>query len=658
MTDRREPGEPQGDGGKPRREPPRYGRATKTMAFWAVLILLFLVVFHTVYNDQGREVQIIYTDFLRQVDEGNVKQIKIIDQEVRGELLAPAMTEFQGVSQAYTRFRVILPPHEEGLTARILATNPGARVSVGIPGTNWTQILFAWLPILLILGIWIFIMRQMQSGGNRAFTFGKSRARLLTGGDRPKITFEDVAGATEAKQELQEIIEFLRDPGKFQKLGGKIPKGALLLGSPGTGKTLLAKAVAGEAGVPFFSMSGSDFVEMFVGVGASRVRDLFEQGRKNAPCIIFIDEIDAVGRHRGAGLGGGHDEREQTLNQLLVEMDGFDSSDGVILIAATNRPDVLDPALLRPGRFDRQIVVDMPDVRGRLGILKVHARPIPLDEGADLEKVARGTPGFSGADLANVMNEAALLAARRNRDKVMMIDLQDAKDKVAMGAERKSLILGDKEKEVVAYHEAGHALVAMQIPGADPVDKGTIGPRGRALGLTYQLPVDERHNPTKTFCQGRIAITMGGRVAEEIVFNEVTTGAKGDIDMATNLARRMVCEWGMSDRLGPIALGRADEQVFLGREIVEQRHVSEETAEAIDEEVRGLVEQGRKTAREVLTANRDVLESLAMALLERETLDEEDVRLLVARSPLPVRPAEESPGAAPARSLGEDPATT
>ncbi len=658
MTDRKEPGDPQGEGpsgGKPRREPPRYGRATKTMAFWAVLILLFLIVFHTVYNDQGREMQIVYTEFLRQVDAGNIKQIKIVDQDVRGELLSPAMTELQGVSQAYTRFQVYVPSQEDGLTQRILDKNPGARVSVGLPGTNWTQILFAWLPILLILGIWIFIMRQMQSGGNRAFTFGKSRARLLTGGDRPKITFEDVAGATEAKQELQEIIEFLRDPGKFQKLGGKIPKGALLLGSPGTGKTLLAKAVAGEAGVPFFSMSGSDFVEMFVGVGASRVRDLFEQGRKNAPCIIFIDEIDAVGRHRGAGLGGGHDEREQTLNQLLVEMDGFDSSDGVILIAATNRPDVLDPALLRPGRFDRQIVVDMPDVRGRLGILRVHARPIPLDESADLDKIARGTPGFSGADLANVMNEAALLAARRNRDRVTMIDLLDAKDKVAMGAERKSLILNEKEKEVVAYHEAGHALVAMKIPGADPVEKVTIVPRGRALGLTYQLPVDERHNPTKGFCQGRIAITMGGRVAEELVFSEVTTGAKGDIDMATNLARRMVCEWGMTDRLGPIALGRGDEQVFLGREIVDQRHVSEETAEAIDEEVRGLVEQGRKTAREILSANRDVLDSLAMALLERETLDEEEVRLLVARSPLPNVVAR-GEGASPSgRPVGESP---
>ncbi|MFN8178166.1 MAG: ATP-dependent zinc metalloprotease FtsH [bacterium] len=663
MTDRREPNDPpsEGPGGqKPKREPPRYGRATKTMAFWAVLILLFLVVFHTVYNDQAREVQIVYTEFLHQAQEGNIKQIKIVDQEVRGDLLAPAMTDFQGVSQAYTRFRVILPPNETGLTQKILEKNPNARVSVGLPGTNWTQILFAWLPILLILGIWIFIMRQMQTGGNRAFTFGKSRARLLTGGDRPKMTFEDVAGANEAKQELQEIIEFLRDPGKFQKLGGKIPKGALLLGAPGTGKTLLAKAVAGEAGVPFFSMSGSDFVEMFVGVGASRVRDLFEQGRKNAPCIIFIDEIDAVGRHRGAGLGGGHDEREQTLNQLLVEMDGFDSSDGVILIAATNRPDVLDPALLRPGRFDRQIVVDMPDVRGRLGILKVHARPIPLDAAADLEKIARGTPGFSGADLANVMNEAALLAARRNRDKVTMIDLLDAKDKVAMGAERKSLILNEQEREVIAYHEAGHALVAMKIPGADPVEKVTIVPRGRSLGATYQLPVDEKHIHSRTFCQGKLAIMMGGRVAEEIVFGEVTNGAKGDIDVATNLARRMVCEWGMSERLGPIALGRGDEQVFLGREIVEQRHVSEETAEAIDEEVRGLMEQSRRTAREFLTAQREVLDSVAMALLERETLDEEEVRLLMAGSPLPSLPPRSgngSPEPATGSTIGESPST-
>jgi cell division protease FtsH len=655
------------EGKPPKKESQRYGRATKTMAFWAVLILLFLVLFHTLYNDQGREAQVIYTEFLEQVDGGNIKSIKIIDQEVHGELQTPAMTEYQGVSQAYTRFKVFVPPNEDGLTDRVLEKNAAAKVSVGLQGTNWTQMLFAWLPILLILGIWIFIMRQMQSGGNRAFTFGKSKARLLTGGDRPKVTFDDVAGADEAKQELQEIIEFLRDPAKFQKLGGKIPKGALLLGSPGTGKTLLAKAVAGEAGVPFFSMSGSDFVEMFVGVGASRVRDLFEQGRRSAPCIIFIDEIDAVGRHRGAGLGGGHDEREQTLNQLLVEMDGFDSSEGVILIAATNRPDVLDPALLRPGRFDRQIVVDMPDVRGRLGILKVHARPIPLDANVDLAKIARGTPGFSGADLANVMNEAALLAARRNRDKVTMFDLLDAKDKVAMGTERKSLILNEKEKEVIAYHEAGHALVAMKMPGADPVEKVTIVPRGRSLGATYQLPLDEKHNLGREYCRSKIAIMMGGRVAEEIVFNEITNGAKGDIDMATNLAKRMVCEWGMSDRLGPIALGRPDEEVFLGREIVQHRHVSEETAEAIDEEVRALVEGGKKHAHEILIQNRAILDSLAVALLERETIDEEEVSLLIAGSPLPSssarqddRTATEASSAAaaagmPTKSAGESP---
>jgi cell division protease FtsH len=648
-----------GGSSDPKKEPPRYGRATKTMAFWAVLILLFLVVFHTVYNDSGREVLIVYTEFLEQVDDGNIKTIRMVDHEVHGELVTAAMTEFQGVTQAYTRFKVIVPASQEGLVERILEANDNVRIEARQQGTNWTQILFAWLPILLILGIWIFIMRQMQTGGNRAFTFGKSKARLLTGGDRPKITFDDVAGANEAKQELEEIIEFLRDPAKFQKLGGKIPKGALLLGSPGTGKTLLAKAVAGEAGVPFFSMSGSDFVEMFVGVGASRVRDLFEQGRKNAPCIIFIDEIDAVGRHRGAGLGGGHDEREQTLNQLLVEMDGFDSSDGVILIAATNRPDVLDPALLRPGRFDRQIVVDMPDVRGRLGILKVHGRPIPLDEKVDLEKIARGTPGFSGADLANVMNEAALLAARRNRDRVTMIDLLDAKDKVAMGAERKSLIVTEKEKEVVAYHEAGHALIAMKIPDADPVEKVTIVPRGRSLGATYQLPVDEKHNLGFNYLVGKLAITMGGRAAEEIVFGEITNGAKGDIDMATNLARRMVCEWGMSDRLGPIALGRPDEQVFLGREIVQNRHVSEETAEAIDDEVRSLVEGGRKTATELLTEHRAILDSLAMALLERETIDDEEVRLLIAGSPLPApKPKSEETEVrepSPSKPLGETP---
>jgi cell division protease FtsH len=621
--------------GGPRRDPGRYGRATKTMAFWAVLILLLLVVFQAVYKDPGREVEIIYSDFLEQVEEGNVKSLYVlVGEEARGELHTPAMTETQGISQPYTRFKVVVP--DDGDVDKLVReSNPNAKIRYGRPGTNWTHLLAAWLPILLILGIWIFIMRQMQTGGNRAFTFGKSKARLLTGGDRPKITFDDVAGANEAKQELQEIIEFLRDPAKFQKLGGKIPKGALLLGSPGTGKTLLAKAVAGEAGVPFFSMSGSDFVEMFVGVGASRVRDLFEQGRKNAPCIIFIDEIDAVGRHRGAGLGGGHDEREQTLNQLLVEMDGFDSSDGVILIAATNRPDVLDPALLRPGRFDRQIVVDMPDVRGRLGILKVHGRPIPLGGDVDLEKIARGTPGFSGADLANVMNEAALLAARRNRDEVTMIDLLDAKDKVALGAERKSLILTEKEKEIVAYHEAGHALVAVKSADTDPLEKVTIVPRGRSLGTTWQLPTDERYNRGKRYFEARIAVAMGGRVAEELVFGDITEGAKGDITMATSLARAMVCEWGMSERLGPIALGRQDEEVFLGREIMQSRHISEETAEAIDEEIRALVEGGKKRAQEILSANRDVLDSLAVALLERETLDDEEVQLLMQGSPLP-----------------------
>jgi cell division protease FtsH len=647
-----------------KKEPPRYGRTTKTMAFWAVLILLFLVVFHTLYNNEGREVQIIYTEFRQQIEEGNIKWIKVINLEVHGELVNPVMTESPpGVSQPYTRFKVVVWPNEDDLLDRILEKNPNAKITVGLQGTNWTQVLFASLPIILILGIWIFIMRQMQTGGNRAFTFGKSKAKLLTGGDRPKVTFEDVAGANEAKLELQEIIEFLRDPAKFQRLGGKIPKGALLLGSPGTGKTLLAKAVAGEAGVPFFSMSGSDFVEMFVGVGASRVRDLFDQGRKNAPCIIFIDEIDAVGRHRGAGLGGGHDEREQTLNQLLVEMDGFDSSDGVILIAATNRPDVLDPALLRPGRFDRQIVVDMPDVRGRLGILKVHARPIPLDESVDLEKIARGTPGFSGADLANVMNEAALLAARRNRDRVLMLDLLDAKDKVALGTERKSLILSEKEKEIIAYHEGGHALVAVKIPESDPLEKVTIVPRGRSLGTTWQLPVDERHNPSKSYCEARIAVAMGGRVAEELVFDEITIGAKGDIDTATNLARRMVCEWGMSDRIGPIAFGRPDEEVFLGREIVQNRHVSEETAELIDAEVRKIVETGKQRATDILTANRAALDSLAMALLERETLDEEDVTILISGNRLPELPAQAVPGEVsqpaqePSPSAGDSPAS-
>ncbi|MAF27252.1 MAG: ATP-dependent zinc metalloprotease FtsH [Gemmatimonadota bacterium] len=605
------------------------------MAFWAMLALLLVVIFQTVRGGHTREETVIYTDFLQQVEAGNIKSLEIVEQEVHGELHSDALVVAQGVQRSYTNFRTDIPLQAEGLMTRIRENNPGVRIKVGVRGMNWTQVLFGWFPILLILGIWIFIMRQMQSGGNRAFTFGKSKAKMLAGGDRPDVSFKDVAGADEAKEELEEIIGFLRNPARFQKLGGKIPKGALLVGSPGTGKTLLAKAVAGEADVPFFSMSGSDFVEMFVGVGASRVRDLFEQGRKHAPCIIFIDEMDAVGRQRGAGLGGGHDEREQTLNQLLVEMDGFDSSDGVILIAATNRPDVLDPALLRPGRFDRQIVVDLPDLNGREGILRVHAKPIPLDDEVDLMRVARGTPGFSGADLANVMNEAALLAARRNQDTVTMQDLVDAKDKVAMGSERKSLIISEEEKAVVACHEAGHTLVAMKLEDADPVSKVTIIPRGQSLGTTFQLPIDEKHNLSRKYCLNKLAVIMGGRVAEEIVHNEITNGAKGDIDQATNLVRRMVCEWGMSDALGPIAFGRPEEQVFLGREIVQNRHTSEETSELIDKEVHRMVDEGRARAHEILTEHRASLDALTVALLERETLDEAEIRLILEGRDLP-----------------------
>jgi cell division protease FtsH len=495
------------------------------------------------------------------------------------------------------------------------------------------QLLGTWAPLILLGALWFFMIRQMQTGGNKALSFGKSRARLLSM-QQKKVTFKDVAGVEEAKEELREIIEFLREAQKFQKLGGRIPKGVLLVGPPGTGKTLLARAVAGEANVPFFSISGSDFVEMFVGVGASRVRDLFEQGKKNAPCIIFIDEIDAVGRHRGAGLGGGHDEREQTLNQLLVEMDGFESNEGVILMAATNRPDVLDPALLRPGRFDRRVVVSRPDVRGREEILRVHTRKIPLAEDVDLSVLARGTPGFSGADLANMVNEAALAAARQNRKAVLMFDFEVAKDKVLMGVERKSLILSDDEKKVTAFHEAGHALVAAKLPGSDPVHKVTIIPRGMALGVTMQLPVDDRHNYTKEYLKTDLAILMGGRIAEELFLNQMSTGAGNDIERATEMARKMVCEWGMSD-LGPLTFGKKEEQIFLGREISQHRDYSEDTAIKIDGEVRKLVNYGYETAKGILQGNPETLRKIAAALLEREVLDASEVMLLVEGKELP-----------------------
>jgi cell division protease FtsH len=492
--------------------------------------------------------------------------------------------------------------------------------------------LITWAPLLFIIGIWVFMLRQMQSGGNKALSFGKSRAKLLNN-QQKRVTFKDVAGVEEAKEELQEIIEFLKEPQKFQKLGGRIPKGVLMMGPPGTGKTLLARAIAGEANVPFFSISGSDFVEMFVGVGASRVRDLFEQGKKNAPCIIFIDEIDAVGRHRGAGLGGGHDEREQTLNQLLVEMDGFESNDGVILIASTNRPDVLDPALLRPGRFDRRVVVSRPDVRGREGILKVHTRKIPLGEDVDISVIARGTPGFTGADLANLVNEAALNAARYNKKLVAMSDFELAKDKVLMGAERKSMVISNEEKRVTAYHEAGHTLVGLKVPNADPVHKVTIIPRGMALGLTQQLPEGDRHNYSEEYLLGQIAILMGGRIAEETFLGSITTGASNDIERATELARAMVCEYGMSE-MGPLTFGKKEEQIFLGREIAQHRDFSEDTAIKIDQQVKQIVTAQYQRARDIIEANRDVMVRLSECLLERETLDAVEIRRIVAGLPL------------------------
>jgi cell division protease FtsH len=500
--------------------------------------------------------------------------------------------------------------------------------------SSWFQVFLSWVPMLLLIGVWIFFMRQMQVGGGKALSFGKSRARLMTDAQQ-KVTFDDVAGIDEAKEELQETIEFLRDPKKFTRLGGRIPKGVLLVGAPGTGKTLLARAIAGEAGVPFFSISGSDFVEMFVGVGASRVRDLFVQGKKNAPCIVFMDEIDAVGRHRGAGLGGGHDEREQTLNQLLVEMDGFESNEGVILISATNRPDVLDPALLRPGRFDRQVVVPVPDIKGREQIFKVHVRKTVLGDNVDLSVLARGTPGFTGADIENMVNEAALMAARRGKDKVEMAELEDAKDKVMMGAERKSMIISDDEKKTTAYHEAGHTLVAKLIPKADPIHKVTIIPRGRALGLTQQLPIDEKHTYPKDYLLDNIAILMGGRVAEELVLNIQTTGAGNDIEKASDLARKMVCDFGMSDNLGPLTFGKREEQIFLGREIAQHRDYSEMTAQKIDEEVRNIVTGGYGRANKLIKDNLDTLHRMATALLEKETLDAEDIDKIMAEGKEP-----------------------
>jgi len=587
----------------------------KNLTLWLVIGLIMIALFN-VFNKQQMIVQeTSFSDFMQAVDNGEVSEI-----EIQGDTIVGTFINGSG-------FKTFAPDYPDLIKSLRekevkIAVKPQEQMSW------YMSILLSWFPMLLLIGIWIFFMRQMQMGGSKALSFGKSKARLQSD-QKNKVTFKDVAGTDEAKEELQEIIEFLKDPKKFQKLGGKIPKGVLLMGPPGTGKTLLARAISGEAEVPFFNISGSDFVEMFVGVGASRVRDLFDQGKKNAPCIIFIDEIDAVGRHRGAGLGGGHDEREQTLNQLLVEMDGFEGNDGVILIAATNRPDVLDPALLRPGRFDRQVVISRPDIRGREGILNVHTKKIPLAEGVNISILARGTPGFTGADLANLVNEAALWAAREDQNFVTMDDFENAKDKVMMGKERRSMIISEEEKKNTAFHEAGHALVAKLIPGTDPVYKVTIIPRGMALGLTQQLPIDEKHTYPKEYLLNNIAVLMGGRAAEEVALNHFTTGAGNDIEKASELARKMVCDWGMSEKLGPLSYGQKGEQIFLGREITQHKDYSEKTAIEIDVEVKAIVHENYRRAKTLLTDNFDILKDIAQNLLLLESLDESKIDEIV-----------------------------
>ena len=589
----------------------------KNLALWLVIGIVLIALFNMFNQPLTPQSEVVFSDFMDQVEQGQVNEVVISGDNISGKYV-------DGKA-----FQTTAPPKDPDLIKSL--RQKSVRIVVVAPEqTSWyMSILISWFPMLLLLGIWIFFMRQMQAGGGKAMSFGKSKARLLND-TKNKTTFKDVAGVDEAKEELHEIIEFLKEPQKFSKLGGKIPKGVLLIGPPGTGKTLLARAISGEANVPFFSISGSDFVEMFVGVGASRVRDLFEQGKKNSPCIIFIDEIDAVGRHRGAGLGGGHDEREQTLNQLLVEMDGFENNEGVILLASTNRPDVLDPALLRPGRFDRQVTVGRPDVKGRVGILKVHTSTVPLTDEVDLKVIARGTPGFTGADLANLVNEAALLAARDDKKAVAMVDFEEAKDKVMMGVERRSMVISDKEKKNTAYHESGHALVAALLPGTDPIHKVTIIPRGRALGVTMQLPMDEQHTYQRNYLFSSLAILMGGRCAEEICLGEMTTGAGNDIERATEMARKMVCEWGMSDKMGPLTYGAKEEQVFLGKDMSSQKNFSDQTAKLIDQEVKTLVMDGYTRATDLLKNNRDVLEKMAQALLERETLDGQDIKDIIA----------------------------
>ena len=595
----------------------------KNILVWLAVVVSLVLLWQVFYNVRDANVETKdFTTFYREMSEKKIKSVKIMGEDLEGE--DANHKKFKTVVPADSGFDLAKELQEHGVTVTLEKSTNSSFMYI---------FLSSWLPFILLIVFWIFLMRQMQSGGNKALSFGKSRARLMSS-QQKKVTFKDVAGVEEAKEELTEIIEFLKEPQKFQKLGGRIPKGVLLMGPPGTGKTLLARAIAGEANVPFFSISGSDFVEMFVGVGASRVRDLFEQGKKNAPCIIFIDEIDAVGRHRGAGLGGGHDEREQTLNQLLVEMDGFESNDGVILIAASNRPDVLDPALLRPGRFDRQVVVPLPDIRGREGILKVHTRKIPLAEDVEISVIARGTPGFSGAALANLVNEAALNAARFNRKLVVMADFEGAKDKVLMGKERKSMVITENDKKVTAYHEAGHAHVAFLVPGSDPLHKVTIIPRGMALGLTQQLPETDKHNYTKEFVEGQIAILMGGRCAERIFLNTETTGAANDIEVATERARKMVTEWGMSPAMGPLTFGKKEEQIFLGREIAQHRDYSEDTAIKIDQEVKRIVQEAYDRAYSLLEANKESLVRLAEALLEYETLDSWEIEAIIKGRPL------------------------
>ena len=588
---------------------------SKNLALWLVLVLIFLFLFNIFSKQHSREPEIIFSEFTAAVDRGEIQEVTIQGHNIQGKY------------RNGERFRTFAP-NDPDLVKSLREKNIKIAAKPEDESPWYMVLLVNWFPMLLLIGVWIFFMRQMQVGGGKAMSFGKSRAKLLTE-NQHRVTFNDVAGVDEAKEELQEIIAFLKDPKKFTKLGGRIPKGCILVGPPGTGKTLLARAIAGEAGVPFFSISGSDFVEMFVGVGASRVRDLFVQGKKNAPCIIFIDEIDAVGRHRGAGLGGGHDEREQTLNQLLVEMDGFEANEGVILIAATNRPDVLDPALLRPGRFDRRVVVPRPDVKGREGILSVHTRKVPLAPDVDVSVLARGTPGFAGADLENLVNEAALLAARSNKEKVDMHDFELAKDKVMMGSERRSMIISEEEKRNTAYHEAGHALVAKLLPGADPIHKVTIIPRGMALGLTQQLPMDEKHTYPREYLLNNLVILFGGRVAEELVLNHMTTGAGNDIEKATDLARRMVCEWGMSEKLGPMTFGKKEEEIFLGRDFTQKVDYSESTAIEIDAEVRRIIQDSYHKAKELLKTNLRLLHKVAESLLEKEVLDGSEIDAIV-----------------------------